>query len=34
MANDFKRGIRIFLETSDFGKGLEETALARVRRLL
>ena len=26
MANDFKRGIRIYLETSDFGKGLEEMA--------
>ena len=26
MANDFNRGIRIYLDTSDYGKGLEEMA--------
>jgi len=26
MANDFNRGIRIYLETSDFGKGIDEMA--------
>jgi len=26
MANDFRRGIRIYLETSDFGKGIDQMA--------
>lgn len=28
MANDFERGIRVYLDTSDYGKGLEEMAAA------
>jgi hypothetical protein len=28
MANDFKRGIRVYLETSDYGKGIDAMVAA------
>ena len=28
MANDLKRGIRVYLETSDYGKGMEQMSAA------